>query len=296
MIDERKKAHQTGPSEEWVQVDGLKVRFQRSGSGPALLLVHGLLGYSFSWRFVIPQLAQGREIFALDMPGSGFSDCDAGLDCHLKSAAQRLLKFMDAVGIAACDLVGSSYGGATALMAVALAPARIRTLVLVSPANPWSNIGRKRLSLLNLPLMSSIFPRAARVCTPLNAFSLSRMFGDSRRMPADTIRGYSLVLARPGVLEHAVKIVRTWHTDMRELEAALPKIADIPVLLLWGSKDRVVDPGSAELLRRRLHMAQMAIIPGAGHLPYEESPEEFSGIVLDFLAQHSPAGSEREVT
>jgi pimeloyl-ACP methyl ester carboxylesterase len=293
MIDEKKKVQQIGLSEEWIQVDGLSVRFQRSGSGPALLLVHGLLGYSFSWRFVIPQLAKGREVFALDMPGSGFSECDAGLDCHLKSAAQRLLGFMNEVGITACDLVGSSYGGATALMAAVLAPARIRTLVLVSPANPWSKIGSTRLSLLNLPLMSSIFPRVARICTPLNAFSLSRMFGDSRRMPADTVRGYGLVLARHGVLEHAVKIVRMWHTDMRELEAALPRIGDIPVLLLWGSKDRVVDQRSAELLRRRLHRARIAVIPGAGHLPYEECPEEFSSIVLDFLAQHSPAGSER---
>lgn len=295
MIDE-KQARQTGPSEEWTQVGGLNVRFQRSGSGPALVLVHGLLGYSFSWRLVIPQLAHGREVFAVDMPGSGFSDCNAELDCHLKSAAQRLLGFIDAVGISACDLVGSSYGGATALMSAALAPARIRTLVLVSPANPWSKIGRKRLSLLNLPLMSSIFPRAARICTPLNAFSLSRMFGDSRRMPADTVRGYSMVLARHGVLEHAVKIVRMWHTDMRELEAALPKIAEIPVLLLWGSKDRVVGLGSAELLRQRLHMAQNAVIRGAGHLPYEERPQEFSAIVLDFLARRSPAGSKREVT
>jgi pimeloyl-ACP methyl ester carboxylesterase len=112
-------------------------------------------------------------------------------------------------------------------------------------------------------------------------------------MPADTVRGYGLVLARHGVLEHAVKIVRMWHTDMRELEAALPRIGDIPVLLLWGSKDRVVDQRSAELLRRRLHRARIAVIPDAGHLPYEERPEEFSSIVLDFLAQHSPAGSER---
>jgi pimeloyl-ACP methyl ester carboxylesterase len=107
-------------------------------------------------------------------------------------------------------------------------------------------------------------------------------------MPADTIRGYSLVLARHGVLEHAVKIVRAWHIDMRELEAGLPKIADIPVLLLWGSKDRVVDADSAEVLRRRLHMAQTAVIQGAGHLPYEERPEEFSRIVLGFLSKHSP--------
>ena len=277
-----------GTKEEWTEVDGLKVRFQRCGSGPALVLVHGLLGYSFSWRTVLPQLADGREVFAVDMPGSGFSDCDPALDCRLTAAAERLLKFMDAVGISSCDLVGSSYGGATAIMTASLAPSRIRTLVLVSPANPWSKIGRKRLTMLKIPLMSAIFPSVARVCTPLNGFSLSRMFGDSRRMPADAVRGYSLVLARHGVLEHAVKIVRMWPADMRLLEGMLSKLAGIPVLLLWGSKDRVVDVGSAEHLRRRLHMAQVAVIQGAGHLPYEERPEEFSRIVLGFLAKYSP--------
>jgi pimeloyl-ACP methyl ester carboxylesterase len=75
---------------------------------------------------------------------------------------------------------------------------------------------------------------------------------------------------------------------MRELEAVLPRITDTPVLLLWGSKDRVVDSGSADLLRQRLHAAQTTVIQGAGHLPYEERPEEFIRIVLDFLAHHSP--------
>jgi pimeloyl-ACP methyl ester carboxylesterase len=224
----------------------------------------------------------------MDMPGSGFSDCDRTLDCRLRAAAERLLKFMDAVGISSCDLVGSSYGGTTALMAASLAPARIRTLVLVSPANPWSKIGRKRLGLLKIPLVATIFPPAARICAPLNVFSLSRMFGDSRRMPADTIRGYSLVLARRGVLEHAVKIVRMWPADMQEFEAALPSVGGIPALLLWGSIDRVVDSGSAELLRQRFHAAETAVIEGAGHLPYEERPEEFGRIVLGFLSKHSP--------
>lgn len=288
---------QTKAAEEWAQFQGLRIRFQRAGSGPVLVLLHGLLGYSFSWRFVLPLLGQNREVFALDMPGSGFSDCNAGLDCRLDSAAQRLLGFMDAVGISSCDLLGSSYGGSTAIMAAALAPSRIRTLVLVSPANPWSKIGGTRLAMLNNGPVAAIFPSAARLLTPLNAFSLSRMYGDPRRMPADSIRGYGLVLARAGVLEHAVKIARAWQRDMKELQTALPKIAQIPTLLLWGSKDRVVDSASAEHLSRQFRMAQIAVMKGAGHLPYEEQPEEFSRIVVDFLAQYSPiASSQREVT
>jgi pimeloyl-ACP methyl ester carboxylesterase len=273
--------------QSWATIKGLKVFFERRGRGPTLALVHGLLGYSFSWRFVMPALAAVRDVVALDMPGAGFSDCSVGLDCRLKSAAQRLLSFLDALGVSSCDLVGSSYGGATAMMAAAMVPSRIRSLVLVSPANPWSSIGRKRIAALNLPLMSSIFAPTARAFAPLNAFSIARMFGDPRRMPPDTIRGYTAAMARHGVIEHAVKIVKNWKADMRELEAILPKIADIPTLLLWGDKDRVVDPRSAKLLARQFHRSTIAIIPGAGHLPYEECPEQFSSIVLSFIAEQS---------
>lgn len=274
-------------TQSWATINGLKVFFERRGRGPSLALVHGLLGYSFSWRFVMPALAKVRDVVALDMPGAGFSDCRTGLDCRLRSAAHRLLGFLDAVGVSSCELVGSSYGGATAMMAAAVAPSRIRSLVLVSPANPFSRIGLKRIAALNLPFMSSIFPATARALAPLNALSITRMFGDSRRMPTDTIRGYSAAMARPGVIEHAVKIVKNWKADMRELEAVLPKIAEIPTLLIWGDKDRVVDPDSATLLARQFHRCTIAVIPGAGHLPYEECPGEFTKILLNFFAEQS---------
>ena len=72
---------------------------------------------------------------------------------------------------------------------------------------------------------------------------------------------------------------------MRELEAVLPKILGIPTLLVWGSKDRVVDLHSAEYLGRHFQRVRTAVMSGAGHLPYEEYPEEFCGIVADFLGE-----------
>jgi pimeloyl-ACP methyl ester carboxylesterase len=206
------------------------------------------------------------------------------------------VSFLDAVKISSCDLLGSSYGGTTAIMAAALAPERVRSLILVSPANPWSNIGSMRIAALKLPMMSSVFPRAARAFAPLNTFSIARMFGDSRRMPPDTVRGYNAAMTRPGVIEHAVRIVRNWKADMKELEAALPKIADVPTLVLWGSKDRVVDPRSAEILASHFHHAKTVVIKGAGHLPYDEGPEEFSRSVLGFLTDQSRTGATQEVT
>jgi pimeloyl-ACP methyl ester carboxylesterase len=275
------------------------MRFWHAGSGPALVLVHGLLGYSFSWRGAIPSLAQNWEVFAPDMPGAGFSECRTDLDCTLPGAAQRLLAFLDAAGIPACDLVGSSYGGSTAAMLAGLMPSRVRSLVLISPANPWSGIGRKRLALLRNPAIAFLFPAAARAAHSLHKYFVRRMWGDPKRVTSETLAGYIRPLIRPRVFEHAVKIVRTWHADMAQLEFTLPKIAGIPTLLVWGDKDRVVELATARTLLEHLPGARLEIIAGAGHLPYEECPEEFCQVMQKFLndvRSTDIASPAREVT
>jgi len=279
------------PAGESVRVAGLRVRFARAGGGgPALVLVHGLLGYSFSWRKVIPIFARQFKVFVPDLPGAGFSDCDLALDSRLASASKRLLEFLDATGSGPCHLVGSSYGGTTAMMLAALAPERIRRLVLVSPANPWSRIGGLRLAILRNPTMAKAFPALAYRTPALHDYFLQRMWGNPRRLTAEEYAGYSAPLRRSSTFEHAVKVVQTWKQDMQEVRGILPQISHVPTLLVWGSKDRTVDLGSAEPLRRNFQSARLAVIEGAGHLPYEECPEEFSCLVSEFLRESSQTG------
>ena len=90
-------------------------------------------------------------------------------------------------------------------------------------------------------------------------------------------------LAKPGLFEHALSIVRTWTEDLRELEATLPKLASIPTLLIWGSKDSAVYASSAAPLAKYFLNSQSIIFPGIGHLPYEECPEEFNRALVEFL-------------
>ncbi len=75
---------------------------------------------------------------------------------------------------------------------------------------------------------------------------------------------------------------RTW----RELEKALPKIRDYPTLLIWGTRDRAVDFHSAEPLRRNFRDARLVAFKGVGHLPYEEAPEDFNRVLIEFLTKH----------
>jgi len=282
-----------GIDERWTEVAGLQVRFLHGGAGPPIVLVHGLLGYSFNFRRILYQLAQTYEVFVPDLPGSGFSECSSKLDYRLSASAERVLQFLDAVKIQSADVVGSSYGGATAMLAASMDMARFRRLVLVSPANPWSRIGRKRLRLLRMPAIAAYFPAFARWARPAQAYFIRRMYGDPARLTEETLISHFKPLARPGVLEHGVGIVKTWREDMELLRAALPSIANLPTLLIWGSRDRTVDPKSAVPLSRCFESARIEIMEGAGHLPYEECPTEFTQILMDFL---NPGHPVHEVT
>lgn len=265
-------------------MDGARLRYLYSGSGPALVLVHGLLGYSFSWRFTIPALSQQATVYAVDMLGVGYSDRPVGLDCSLRASAGRLLRFLDEVGIDSCDLLGTSHGGAVTMMAAALAPRRVRRLILADPVNPWSAHGRRLTAFLSNRVVSALFLRLAPLMRGAHGLVLRRLYGDPRRISPGTLAGYSAPFAIPGTLEHGLGILRTWSQDLQLLESMLPRIAHIPTLLIWGSRDRAVSPASANLLREHFRNCRLVTMDGIGHMPYEEAPEEFNHVLREFLS------------
>ena len=270
--------------DHWITLDGARMRYLRDGHGPALLLVHGLLGYSFSWRYAIPALAREATVHAVDMLGVGFSDRPSGLDCCLRACAERLLRFMDAAAIDSCDLLGTSHGGAVCMMAAALAPDRVRSLILVAAVNPWSRIGIRRAAFLSSRFVKPLFMAVAPLLKPTHNFFLRRLYGDARRVRPGTLQGYSAPFSLPGAFRYGMSVLSTWKEDLAELESALPRISHIPGLIIWGSRDQAVDPRSAVPLSRQFNQAQVVVFEGVGHLPYEEVPEEFNRTVADFLA------------
>jgi pimeloyl-ACP methyl ester carboxylesterase len=275
-----------GVEERWFTLDGYRMRYLCSGAGPPLLLLHGLLGYSFSWRFALPALAEKATVYAVDMPGVGFSDRPPNSNGSFQAQAERLLRFLDGVGVESCDLLGTSHGGAIAMMAAALAPERVRSLILVAPVNPWSAHGRRFAPFLSSAPVSWLLLRFEPFMGVVHDVLLRRLFGDPRRIRPGTLAGYSAPFKIPGTLNYALGIVRPWKGDLADLESALPRIADIPTLLLWGSKDAAVSPDSAERLRQQFKHCRLEIFDGVGHLPYEEVPEAFNSAVIEFLSSN----------
>lgn len=278
-----------GVEECWMDFDGARMRYLRTGSGPPLILLHGLLGYSFSWRYTLPALAPYATVYAPDLLGAGFSDRPLGIDHSMRGTARRVLRFVDSLGLASFDLLGTSRGGAVAMAAAAElvngggAKPKLRRLVLVCPVNPYSSHGSWLAPFVGTRFGSALFRVGAEHMPFLFPYWHGRLYGDRNKIPPGSLEGYKAPLAIPGLFEHALSIVRTWTADLRELQALLPRLSAIPTLLMWGSKDPAVYPSSMEPLARHFANVQTVVFPGIGHLPYEECPEQFNRALIEFL-------------
>jgi pimeloyl-ACP methyl ester carboxylesterase len=273
--------------EHWLELPDGRMRYLKAGSGRPLILIHGLMGYAFSWRFTLPALAPHASVYAIDNLGAGLSTGREGMDCGVRATAERVLQFADALGIADFDLLGTSHGGGVAIMVAALCAetnsVRLRRLVLVAPVNPWSPHGKRLAPMLGSPFGSMLFRNTIERWRWFDYLWLRRLFGDGLRIPPDSLEGYRIPVLKNQAFLHAARIVRNWTNDLAELEAALPKIRESSTLLLWGTKDRAVHFSSAEPLRRSFRDAQLVAFPGVGHLPYEEAPEDFNRALVAFL-------------
>jgi pimeloyl-ACP methyl ester carboxylesterase len=282
--------HPAPPIEECeARIAGYRMRYLRAGNGPPLVLIHGLLGYSFSWRFNIPALAERFTVYAPDVIGMGFSERPRNLDCTLHGCSGRVFEFIEQLGVQSLNLLGTSHGGGIACAVAAKAAERkrphIEKLVLVSAVNPWSHGARKRLTILSNPLAAEVFRRCWRYTRRVHSYFLRRMYGDPARITAGTLNGYGAGLAQPHTADYGLAVVKSWNDDLRHLREIYPRLQGMPTLLVWGDRDTAVSPDSAYELQRALPDSQLVMMPGIGHLPYEECPDEFNRVLLGFLTR-----------
>ena len=301
--------------EHWLELPGGRMRYLKAGSGPALILIHGLMGYSFSWRFTIPALAPHATVYAIDNLGAGFSTASDDMDCTVRATAERVLQFAAALGIKDFDLLGTSHGGGIAIMVAAVCAERstkrsaerskersaerkdshLQRLILVAPVNPWSPHGKRFAPFLGSPFGSMLFRYTIARWRSLDYLWLRRMFGDASRIPPDSLEGYRIPVVKNRSLAHGLRVVRNWTADLAELETSLPKIRNYPTLIIWGKKDRAVHFQSAEPLCRNFRDARLVAFEGVGHLPYEEAPEDFNRALVDFLTDAPVPSSQKAV-
>lgn len=268
--------------EQTTDVDGHRMHSLVAGEGRPLVLVHGLLGAASCWAPVMRRMARFRRVYAIDALGIGRSERVPGLDGSLQASANRLRAWMDRQGLEQVDLLGTSHGGAVAMCFAGLVPGRVRSLVLHAPANPFCVQSRPQIRFGRTALGRAVARLLPIAPSPIHNLALSRMYGDPRRLRVGSLAEYVESLRVPGTVDYVLSVLRSWVPDMAALAPTLPRLRRLPCLLLWGAHDRAVSLASAERLREVLR-APLEVLPGLGHLPFEEAPELFADRVLRFL-------------
>ena len=265
------------------------------GEGPPVLLLHGLGASKLSWLPLLGPLAERYRVIVPDLPGHGESDKPRTTytPTFYSGVVRRLL---DALGEREAALVGNSLGGRIALDVAARAPHRVSALVLLGPAVAGLPFPYYARFLRLLPTEFGAIPLPMR--RRLVLMGLRQLFADPDRLPRNAylagadefIRVYRSGRARVALLG-----------SLRALMADRPsafwdKVRTItsPSLILWGEKDRLVPVRLGELLASAMPAAELALLPGVGHVPQFEVPDttvELVGGFLDALPQDRAAGS-----
>jgi pimeloyl-ACP methyl ester carboxylesterase len=280
------------------------------GSGPAIVLVHGLGGATENWFAVGPALARRGRVVALDL--MGFGRTPPGPDGAEVEANQRLLDQFLAVDIGGpAILVGNSMGGLIAIMEAARSPERVAGLVLVSPAQP-----RPRGAPIDWRLLLAVILYTIPVLGPWLWRRRVKRLGpeglvdelfrivcvDAARVPRDVRNAHVALVAErlarmpwaEAAFATAARSLRRALARKQDWETMIAAIA-VPTLVVHGAQDRLVPVmASRELVRRRPDW-QIEVLEDIGHVAQLEAAERFVGIVERWLGEKGP-GARRAAT
>ncbi len=259
------------------------MRYLFAGSGPPLIFVAGLLGFSFSWTENLAFFAEKFTVYAPDLLNTGYSDPAPSSECFLHSLAEQIREFMDAVGVGRASLIGSSHGATLVLLLAAIQPERVERIVPCAPPHPWSNEPNRLSVRVYASALGPFLGAVARaVPRPLRWLSLYTVYAHPHRARPGTVEGYANAMLRKPSIDYLLRVLHCWKNDFARLADLLTGVS-CPVLLVWGTKDRVVPLRTAAPLQAHLACAELSTFPDCGHLPYEELPDEFNTRVREWL-------------
>jgi len=253
---------------------------QETGTGPAVLLLHGAGASTHSWRALIPALAAHHRVVALDLPGQGFTRMGTKSRSGLDAMARDIAALCRAQGIAPTAIVGHSAGAALALeLAGRFDPV---------PAVIGINAALDRFE----GVAGWLFPVLARLLAlnPFSALALT-LGGDplarARRLIESTgstldAEGYALyarLLSDRAHVDGTLRMMAQW--DVSGLSARLPGIG-ARTLFVVGKADTAVPPAVSERAARAMPWADLVHLPGLGHLAHEEDPATVVRLVLEW--------------
>jgi pimeloyl-ACP methyl ester carboxylesterase len=270
-----------------VKIAGVDIHFHaalRKDGGPALVMVHGFGACLETWHDVYPALAEEFSVVRLDLKGAGFSAKPRDERYALRDQAGIVLDFLKALHLAKIVLIGHSMGGGVSLLTclqnLDQKAADIAGLVLIDSAGYRQELPSFVTALRN-PFtrpIAQLLPARLKV-----KLVLEQAFEVKSRITPDRIERYAFYLRLPGAgfaLARTAKLILP--PDLDTLTARYPEI-EVPALILWGERDRVIPLEHAHRFRAALPASQLRILPDTGHVPHEERPLPVIEAITSFV-------------
>jgi pimeloyl-ACP methyl ester carboxylesterase len=282
------EAQYATPPSIFLTIDGVRLHLRDTGprDAPALLMLHGFGSSLQTWEAWSQSLSTRYRAIRFDLPAFGLTGADPTGDYSDARSFQLIEDLLDRLGIARATLIGNSMGGGIAWRFAATHPARVDKLVLISPegfAVPGEDDkpappGPPKIPF-TLQLMRFVLP------TPLLRMNIAPSYADATKLtPAvmDRYRDMLLVTGnRDAILARMMQMPQGQAT--RRNPIPLLRTIQAPTLLLWGEQDQLIPFSNARDYLADIPHAQLAALPGLGHVPQEEAPEESLLPVQAFL-------------
>ena len=281
-----------------IELHGHRVAYRCAGSGPAIVLVHGITSTSATWDRVMPYLATRFTVIAPDLIGHGESAKPRG-DYSLGAYASGVRDLMVALGHESATYVGHSLGGGVVMQLAYQFPERCERLVLVDSGG----LGRDLNLLLRaatLPLSELVLPLLASARLLDAGRSVSRLFGRlglrAGTDMAELARGHAS-LADPEARAAFVHTLRTIVDPLGQRVSATDRLylaENIPFLIIWGERDPIIPVEHGLAAHELVPTSRLELFEGAGHFPHLDEPQRFLDVLLDFVDSTEPADVEPE--
>jgi pimeloyl-ACP methyl ester carboxylesterase len=272
-----------------VDIDGPVHYLDFGGSGPPLLMVHGLAGAAINWMAVGPPLATSHRAFALDLAGFGETPL-FGRSATLGANTELVHNFIQKVIGEPVVLMGNSMGGHIGVLQAAAHPESVESLVLVDPAIPGTHVRRPEplilatMAALSIPgLAQKVLDRRVRALGPerLVQQALALVCADPSRVPPQVVEAHVQLTRERGHL--GPQNVRAFVQASRSIGVRMAsprfwaRVAAVkaPTLVIHGNRDRLIPVEAARELARRRPDWELNVLDGAGHVPMMETPVLF---------------------
>jgi pimeloyl-ACP methyl ester carboxylesterase len=280
-----------------VTIHGHRRAFVRLGSGPALLLLHGLGANHTTWLPVLDTLARRYTVIAPDLLGHGASDKPRA-DYSVGGFANGMRDLLTVLGIDKVTVVGHSFGGGVAMQFAYQFPERTERLVLVGSGGLGPEVStairaittpgfHQVMGLLTLPGVRHLGGAGLRALSRTGI----KEFRDFDEV-AEIYQSFQDPAARAAI-RHVVRAVVDWQGQIVTMADRAYLTDAMPMCVIWGDEDRVIPTSHAARAAELAPKARVEIIPNAGHFPHKDHPERFARTLHDFVRTTRPASYSR---